>query len=96
MPKDAGYVFITNRETGKTVENSTLQCGHCGKHWQVVKGSGRKRGFCTICMKPTCGPNCLVGTKACVPQEQLVSNIEQGRPFDFRPIVVSNPGIILG
>ncbi len=88
MPKDAGYVFTTDRETGRTVERSTLQCKHCGRHWVPQPGSGRKRGFCTVCMGPTCGPKCLAGVSACIPQELLVQNIEKGRPLDFKPIIV--------
>ena len=36
----------------------TMQCCHCGKHWNFVPGSGRQRGFCYHCMQITCGPAC--------------------------------------
>lgn len=86
----AGYAFAAG--PCGTVEADTLQCGHCGRHWTIQPGSGRQRGFCLLCMKPTCGPHCLVGD-ACVSQEQMIENMERGRSLDFRPIVVRNPGL---
>lgn len=42
-----------------TEEHDTKQCAHCGGHFRIVKGSGKIRGFCTCCMKVTCGnPAC--------------------------------------
>lgn len=41
--------------SGWTQIADTLQCKHCQKHWQVVPGSGRQRGWCRYCDGPTCG-----------------------------------------
>jgi hypothetical protein len=49
-----GYAIIVAPDA-PTVERDTLQCVHCGKHWFVVKGSGRMRGFCMKCNGVHCG-----------------------------------------
>jgi hypothetical protein len=37
-----------------------LQCCHCQYTWRLEPGSGRRRGFCTLCMGVTCGrPPCM-------------------------------------
>lgn len=60
--KIAGNVFTDGRETGETV-----QCVHCARHWIIVKGSGRVRGFCMNCGGITCGSKeCNV----CVPWQK--------------------------
>lgn len=71
--KTAGYITLT--EPGKTLfEADTLQCCHCSAHYQVVPGSGKIRGFCRNCMKPTCGkPECDV----CVPFEKKLDEMER-------------------
>ena len=53
----------------------TLQCAHCGMHWIVERGSGRKRGFCHNCLKATCGTkrSCMTD---CVPHEQQLERME--------------------
>jgi hypothetical protein len=55
-----GYVIIVAPDA-PTVERDTLQCVHCGKHWMVVKGSGRTRGFCMKCNGVHCGGQQLLG-----------------------------------
>lgn len=49
---------IANGPNG-TEERDTKQCCHCGKHFDVVKGSGKIRGKCFLCDskgdKWTCG-----------------------------------------
>ena len=66
-------------------EVPTLQCGHCGGHFEVRPGSGKVRGWCMNCARPVCGPGC----EACVPVEQMLENMERGRPLDFKPIIVT-------
>lgn len=54
----SGYTVSLNAD-GSTIETDTHQCCHCSKHFDVVKGSGKIRGFCSKCMKVTCGaPQC--------------------------------------
>ena len=89
--RPAGYAVAVGPD-GKQ-EADTLQCGHCGGHFLVRPGSGKLRGHCYVCHKITCGPTCIIPLGACVPQELLCENIEKGRPIDFRPISVSNPGL---
>ena len=80
----AGYVEITSPDGVSA--SDTLQCVHCGGHWQIIPGSGRVRGWCGRCNGPTCGPRCLVGAD-CVPVEQLLENMEHGRSYDYRQII---------
>lgn len=57
-----------------TIEGDTLQCVHCGVHWVVRPGSGRRRGFCTKCGGPTCGRQ---GCEFCIPLEKKFEAIER-------------------
>lgn len=66
------------------LEVATVQCVHCSGHWVPRPGSGIERGWCMNCAGPVCGRGCA----ACVPLDQMLSNIEKGRPADFRPVVV--------
>ncbi len=81
--KPNGYM-VTTDPVGGISEADTLQCVHCGCHWRVEPGSGKVRGYCTRCNGPICGPKC----QQCVPAEQQLENIEQGRSRGFRPIRV--------
>lgn len=74
--KPHGHFAITG-PYGEGQEGETLSCCHCGKHWEVRKGSGIDRGFCQNCMGYVCGPNCY----DCIPVEQRLANIEAGRPI---------------
>lgn len=66
--KPSGHIFIDGSQVA-----DTLQCVHCQAHFVVVKGSGKKRGFCRNCMGPTCGPQCHV----CKPAEQQLEDFER-------------------
>ncbi len=81
--RPAGHVIVTP-PVGPIIEVDTLQCVHCGAHWQPKPGSGNVRGFCMKCNGPICGAACA----ECMPAEQRLENIEAGRPLDFRPIIV--------
>lgn len=62
---------------GELQDGETLSCVHCQHTWELKKGSGKVRGFCTSCMGYHCGgPQCW----DCVPLEQRLENIEKGRP----------------
>lgn len=52
--KPSGTVIVC-APSGKEYEADTAMCVHCGTHWEVVAGSGRKRGYCMKCMGVTCG-----------------------------------------
>ena len=80
-----GFFEVSTPE-GKTLRGETLQCVHCGNHWQMVKGSGKVRGFCMRCNGPTCGPQC---SAECVPQEKMLEIMEGTR----NPTAVSVAGI---
>ena len=54
MGKAAGYISVVSPDH-PPIERDTLQCVHCGGHWSVEPGSGRQRGFCTMCNGPHCG-----------------------------------------
>lgn len=59
-PKE-GAIVVDGQHTG-----ATLQCQHCGGHWQVRSGSGKQRGWCMNCGGPTCG---CAACDLCVPFE---------------------------
>ena len=86
----ASTIEITNHD-GPTVESDLVQCVHCGGHFPIKIGSGKTRGFCTLCNGPVCGPSCA----NCVPLEKWLENREQGKPDDHKPTKVSMSGIIL-
>lgn len=68
-----GYFIITG-PAGLCDEGETLQCVHCGMHWKVEPGSGRKRGFCLQCGGPTCGKKeCEI---KCLPFEKAMEQAE--------------------
>ena len=51
----------------------TMRCVHCSAHWQVIRGSGRRRGYCMICKGATCGsPPCGI----CIPLEARLEGWE--------------------
>jgi len=88
-PQKAGVLrphgtLITFNCDGPELEQDTVQCCHCGRHWVWVPGSGRKRGFCTQCNGITCGS---AQCDKCVPIEQQLENIEKDRDVLFRPII---------
>ncbi len=81
VSRPAGWIAVTP-EFGRVKEYDTLQCVHCGGHWVVVPGSGRKRGFCLKCCGPVCGPRCL----ECRPAEAQLEAVE--RAASSRTIIV--------
>ena len=64
--KNASY-SITTAPEGPPVETDYLQCVHCEMHYPVRPGSGRTRGFCMMCYKPTCG---ATQCDPCIPFEK--------------------------
>lgn len=54
----------------------TVQCVHCHRHWVVIRGSGRKRGFCMNCGGVTCGSD---KCHQCIPREKRIALFEQGK-----------------
>lgn len=87
--REAGLITVFSPDKDRPIlETPTLQCVHCGRHWQVRPGSGKTRGFCSNCNGPVCGPSCA----KCVPQEQMLDNIESGLAAHFRPISGNVPG----
>lgn len=70
-PKTKGTIIITE-EMGKVIEHETHQCVHCGKHWILIPGSGKDRGYCLKCNGLTCG------RKECDPCRPYMKQIEEG------------------
>jgi len=73
--KPAGVV-VTATASGRVVEADTLQCVHCGMHWIVEPGSGRRRGWCTKCNGPLCHSKELC-TVMCYPLEKRLDDVEK-------------------
>ncbi len=81
--KEAGIITVVDPGSDKSLfEEGTRQCVHCGFHWTATRGSGEIRGYCMNCKGPICGPKCL----ECVPAEQQIENMEQGRPLNYKPV----------
>ena len=53
----------------------TLQCVHCGNHWETKPGSGTERGFCTNCSGPVCGAHACFDCKPHEAQIELQEKI---------------------
>jgi len=67
--KASGIVIATGLD-GKEIQQDTHQCCHCGRHWIVVKGSGRPHVFCKKCGDWTCSKStCLID---CNPIKKLI------------------------
>lgn len=92
--RPAGTIIVMEAD-GPLTQIDTLQCCHCGGHWHVNPGSGKRRGYCTRCAAVTCGRECC---DACVPFEQRLENSEAGRPWwdTFRPTTASVPRVLTG
>ncbi|SRR5260221_12610255 len=72
-PKENGiFEFFT--DLGSQFFKS-LQCRHCGIHYQYVKNSGIQRGYCVKCGGPLCGKELCI--KEDVPYEAQIE-IEEG------------------
>lgn len=84
--KPSGVLITTHPDTDLCEQVDTIQCVHCGCHWVHKAGSGRIRGFCLLCCGHICGPGC----EECVPAEQMLENMEQGRDLRHRQIIVSS------
>lgn len=75
--------LVTRRPAGEFIEvqdgrvireGQTLRCIHCGGHWEIRPGSGRRRGFCFHCNGPTCGQR---GCDTCESHEARLARMEQ-------------------
>jgi hypothetical protein len=84
LRREAGWYTIVDPD-GKTIEGRTYFCVHCGGHFLGHPGSGTLRGFCQHCNGYVCGIQCA----RCQYFEQGIENIEHGRDWYFKPIVVS-------
>lgn len=72
---------------GEVIDCDTLQCCHCGGHFEVLAGSGRLRGFCSRHAGYVCGaPACMT---VCLDKEQRLENLEAGRPMLHLPTGVT-------
>lgn len=76
-----GYFEYTG-PYGETQVGETLSCCHCSTHWEVRKGSGKRRGYCAACGESTCGePAC----DECWPRGLREWNAVHGLPERTRP-----------
>lgn len=65
---------IETQEMGRVIECDTLQCVHCGRHWQHKVGD-KGRGFCFACQGPICGAKCQTCYPAAQQREDMVKGI---------------------
>lgn len=87
-----GYAVWTPKEGGRSVESDTACCCHCGEHVYIglaLPGMPLRRcGYCLNCGARTCGKE---SCDPCINRFQKLENVEQGRPLDYKPIIVA-PG----
>jgi hypothetical protein len=69
--KPSGFILVDDKEVA-----STIQCCHCDTHFISIKGSGHRRGFCTNCMKRTCG---ALKCDVCYPMLKKIEDYEKGK-----------------
>lgn len=62
-----GAVIVGGRQVAHT-----QMCPHCGAHFQMKKGSGVRRAWCTRCVKVTCGKS---ECDACIPLEARFDHV---------------------
>jgi hypothetical protein len=86
-----GTLTSTPLDGGPVTTTDLVRCVHCGYCWLFVKGSGRRRGFCTRCNGLCCGRRECVERGCCHWRQQL-DNLEARRPLGHRPIVVCVEG----
>lgn len=87
---DQGLAIIVNPESDKPFkEIGTVMCVHCGGHFERKPGSGKIRGWCMNCSGFVCGPGC----GECVPVEQMLENVEKGRPPNWKPTQIFVPRV---
>ena len=72
MPQKPGGLIIVDPEA-PVIESDTFMCCHCNAIITVHIGSGRERGFCRMCMEPTCGRKRCDG---CKPFERKLEEME--------------------
>ena len=95
VKKAAGTLIGTMPEHDYVKETETVMCCHCGAHWlwerAVIEAVGGELGFCSRCNGITCPRQ---SCQACVPTDQMLKNMEDGRPDyrEYRPIVVGWEG----
>ena len=80
MRNPDGYAIMVDPGAATmTKEWDTFQCVHCGNHNRIIPGSKRKRGWCTHCMGPICGPKC----SKCRPFEKWLEQVERKSRSDY-------------
>lgn len=77
-------------EDGTIIEAQTLTCCHCSRMWKHQPGSGRTRGFCSLCDGLTCGRR-ECGSSYHVPFERRLE-ISESRAR-LREAVARNSGL---
>lgn len=65
-----GAILVDGQEVADTV-----RCSHCGIHYVVVKGSGKRRGFCWLCNHRTCGSD------ECMLHDPFEKKLERAEKF---------------
>jgi hypothetical protein len=83
--RPSGYILVDGQEVAHT-----LQCAHCQKHWVVVAGSCKTRGWCIECKKPTCGSEMCNTYHA--PREAVL-DFQDGNEKVVRKLAQQFPGI---
>ena len=83
-----GTTILTPEPNTKEIHAETRQCVHCGMHFEIVPGSGTRRGYCMACGGVTCGQKIDCETR-CQHFESKIEQMErEGRSIDTRGAVL--------
>ncbi len=78
MPHEHGAILIGSMQVA-----STLMCPHCGVHFELRPGSGKRRTFCGRCRAVTCGAHAC---DPCIPLEARLDHAE-GRKTRYDELI---------
>ena len=84
----SGEVAVTDDRGMR--EYRSFVCAHCNRIIIVKPGSGRQRGFCLLCQRPTCGH---AACGHCVPWEAKLEAMEGRRRF-WKQLELTSAGMI--
>lgn len=78
----AGVLVFSSIEDDGKAEIATLKCVHCGGHFPL---DPKTKHWCARCAGYVCSAGCVDA----VPEQQMLENIEKGRPENWQPVIVS-------
>ncbi len=83
LRRPSGQIIISLPETDRLQEGDTVQCVRCGRHGLP----GQVSGWDMLQNGPLlCHQHCPLNEAQGLTHQQLIDNLENGRPASWRPI----------